>query len=198
MKFNYEPDVEAFRKEVQDFIQAELPPEEERLQRGDEGGFKTYQEEYDYTMRLPEEAVPRRTGWRWPGRRSTAAAAPATCASSSTTKRWPTPARSGRQHGHRLGRPEPDALRHRRAEGSSSSRASRAPMTGGARSTPSRAPAPTSPRCRPAPSATATSTSSTARRSGPPAGTSPTGAGSPRAPTRTRRSTRASRCSWST
>jgi alkylation response protein AidB-like acyl-CoA dehydrogenase len=55
MKFNYDPDVEAFRKEVQDFIAAELPPEEERLQRGYEGGFKTYQEEYDYTMEFQKK-----------------------------------------------------------------------------------------------------------------------------------------------
>ncbi|MFN0096941.1 MAG: acyl-CoA dehydrogenase family protein [Dehalococcoidia bacterium] len=50
MKFAYETDVEAFRQEVKDFINAELPPEEERQKRAEEGGFKTYQEEYDYTM----------------------------------------------------------------------------------------------------------------------------------------------------
>jgi alkylation response protein AidB-like acyl-CoA dehydrogenase len=50
MKFTYEPDVEAFREEVRAFIKAELPPEEVRIRRGYEGGFKTYQEEYDYTM----------------------------------------------------------------------------------------------------------------------------------------------------
>ncbi|MBI2767227.1 MAG: acyl-CoA dehydrogenase family protein [Chloroflexi bacterium] len=50
MRFSYEPDVEAFRTEVQDFIRAELPPEEERMARGDEGGFKSNKEEYDYVM----------------------------------------------------------------------------------------------------------------------------------------------------
>jgi alkylation response protein AidB-like acyl-CoA dehydrogenase len=50
MRFTYDADVEAFRKEVVDFIKAELPPEEVRLQRGYEGGFETNQEEYDYTM----------------------------------------------------------------------------------------------------------------------------------------------------
>ena len=50
VKFTYEEDVEAFRQEVKDFIAAELPPEEERVKRGYEGGFKTYQEEYDYVM----------------------------------------------------------------------------------------------------------------------------------------------------
>jgi alkylation response protein AidB-like acyl-CoA dehydrogenase len=50
VKFNYDPDVETFRQEVKDFIAAELPPEEERMRRGYEGGFRTNQEEYDYTM----------------------------------------------------------------------------------------------------------------------------------------------------
>ena len=50
MKFNYEADVEAFRGEVQQFIKDELPSEEVRLKRGYEGGFKSNQEEYDYTM----------------------------------------------------------------------------------------------------------------------------------------------------
>src|SRR5262245_38498560 len=50
MRYTYEPDVEAFREEVKQFIKDNLPPEEERLQRGYEGGFKTNQEEYDYTM----------------------------------------------------------------------------------------------------------------------------------------------------
>ena len=50
MRFSYEPDVESFRKEVKDFIARELPPEEERLKRGYEGGFSTYEEEYNYVM----------------------------------------------------------------------------------------------------------------------------------------------------
>ena len=50
MKFNYEPDVESFRDEVKSFIKESLPPEEERARRGYEGGFKTLQDEYDYTM----------------------------------------------------------------------------------------------------------------------------------------------------
>ena len=53
--------------------------------------------------------------------------------------------------------------------------ASSAARSSGARATASRAPAPTSPPSRPAPSATATTTSSTARRSGRPARTTPTG-----------------------
>ena len=50
MRYTYEPEVEAFREEVRQFIKENLPPEEVRLARGYEGGFKTYQEEYDYTM----------------------------------------------------------------------------------------------------------------------------------------------------
>jgi alkylation response protein AidB-like acyl-CoA dehydrogenase len=50
MRFTYDADVEAFRQEVRDFIAKELPPESERLRRGYEGGFRTNQEEYDYTM----------------------------------------------------------------------------------------------------------------------------------------------------
>ena len=67
-------------------------------------------------------------------------------------------------HQHR--RPDDHALRHRRAEASSSCRRSSPARSTSASATPSPAPAPTSPRCRPAPCATATSTSSTARRCG--------------------------------
>ena len=59
MKFNYDPDVESFRTEVQDFIKAELPPEEERAKRGYEGGFKSNQEEYDYVMGFQKKLADR-------------------------------------------------------------------------------------------------------------------------------------------
>ena len=62
----------------------------------------------------------------------------------------------------------------------------------GARASPSPTPAPTSPRSRPPPCSTATSGSSTARRSGPPRPSSPTTASCWPAPTRTCRSTPAS------
>ena len=68
----------------------------------------------------------------------------------------------------------------------------------GASSTPSRTRGPTWPRCSPAPRSTATSSSSTGRRSGPAARMKPTGASCWRAPTATRRSTRASPTSSST
>jgi alkylation response protein AidB-like acyl-CoA dehydrogenase len=59
MKFAYDADVEAFRTEVRSFIKAELPPEEERAQRGMEGGFKSYREEYDYTMGFQKKLAAR-------------------------------------------------------------------------------------------------------------------------------------------
>ena len=67
MRYTYEPDVEAFREEVKQFIKDNLPPEEERLQRGYEGGFKSYQEEYDYTMGFQKKLSDK--GWlamAWP------------------------------------------------------------------------------------------------------------------------------------
>ncbi len=59
MRYSYEPDVEAFRQEVRQFIKENLPSEEERLQRGYEGGFKTNQEEYDYTMGFQKKLAAR-------------------------------------------------------------------------------------------------------------------------------------------
>ncbi|MGK2965038.1 MAG: acyl-CoA dehydrogenase family protein, partial [Tepidiformaceae bacterium] len=50
MRFTYEPDVEAFRQEVKDFIAKELPPEESRPDAGEEGAFNSKEEEYEYTM----------------------------------------------------------------------------------------------------------------------------------------------------
>ena len=67
MRYAYEPDVEAFRTEVRQFIAENLPPEEVRLQRGYEGGFKTNQEEYDYTMGFQKKLSAK--GWlamAWP------------------------------------------------------------------------------------------------------------------------------------
>lgn len=67
MKFTYDPDVESFRGEVRKFIADNLPPEEVRLKRGYEGGFKTRQEEYDYTMGFQKKLSEK--GWlamAWP------------------------------------------------------------------------------------------------------------------------------------
>ncbi|MBK9613624.1 MAG: acyl-CoA dehydrogenase family protein [Dehalococcoidia bacterium] len=67
MRYTYEPEVEAFREEVRQFIKENLPPEEVRLARGYEGGFKTYQEEYDYTMGFQKKLSEK--GWlamAWP------------------------------------------------------------------------------------------------------------------------------------
>jgi 3-oxocholest-4-en-26-oyl-CoA dehydrogenase alpha subunit len=59
MKFSYDPDVESFRGEVKQFIATELPPEEERVKRGYEGGFKDNQEEYDYVMGFQKKLAER-------------------------------------------------------------------------------------------------------------------------------------------
>ncbi|MCA9829959.1 MAG: acyl-CoA dehydrogenase family protein [Dehalococcoidia bacterium] len=67
MRYTYEPDVEAFRGEVRDFITAELPPEEERLKRAEEGGFKSSDEEKAYTMTFQKKLSQK--GWlamAWP------------------------------------------------------------------------------------------------------------------------------------
>ncbi|MDZ7727958.1 MAG: acyl-CoA dehydrogenase family protein [Dehalococcoidia bacterium] len=67
MRFKYEPDVESFRKDVKDFIAGELPPEEERLRRGDEGGFQSNQEEYDYVMGFQKKLAERKwLAMAWP------------------------------------------------------------------------------------------------------------------------------------
>jgi alkylation response protein AidB-like acyl-CoA dehydrogenase len=67
MRFRYEPEVEAFREEVRQFIREHLPPEEERLQRGFEGGFRSNEEEKAYTMGFQQKLAAR--GWlamAWP------------------------------------------------------------------------------------------------------------------------------------
>ena len=67
MRFAYEADVEDFRQEVRDFIKAELPPEEVRLRRGYEGGFKNNAEEKAYTMDFQKKLSDK--GWlamAWP------------------------------------------------------------------------------------------------------------------------------------
>ena len=80
--------------------------------------------------------------------------------------------------------------RSRRRTSSPRSSPARSP---GVRASASPTPAPTSPGSRPRPSSTATSGSSTGRRSGPPRRSLPTTSSSSAEPTRTRRSTRASR-----
>jgi alkylation response protein AidB-like acyl-CoA dehydrogenase len=67
MKFVYDADVESFREEVKQFIARELPPEEERLQRGYEGGFRTLKEEYDYVMGFQRKLAERKwLAMAWP------------------------------------------------------------------------------------------------------------------------------------
>ncbi len=143
MRYAYEPDVEAFRTEVRQFIAENLPPEEVRLQRGYEAGRL---QDQPVAVRshhgLPEEVSAK--GWlAMARRRNTAAAAPA------------TPARlqregsaAGAPAGNMAARVSPSLFmlwRHRDEQKASSSPASPALTTGGARSIPNPAPVPTSP-----------------------------------------------------
>ena len=92
-------------------------------------------------------------------------------------------------HRHRHVRADRHRARQRRPEGSATSPGCCAPTTSGASCSASRRPAPTWPRCAPPPSATATTGSSTARRSGRRSRTSPTTASCSPAPTPTGPST---------
>ena len=113
-------------------------------------------------------------------------------------------ARSGRRARHA----QPDrpgqhravdhGLRHRRADRTASSRRCCGATRSGARASASPTPAATWPRSPPAAGATATTGSSAARRSGTPTASWPTGASCWCAPIPARRSTAASRASWST
>ena len=93
--------------------------------------------------------------------------------------------------GHGMGAPTIVTHGTRRAEGSATCVRCSPARRCGASSSPSRAPAPTSPASPPRRCATATSGSSTARRCGPPSPTSPSGGCSSPAPTPRRPSTRA-------
>lgn len=67
MRFRYDPETEAFREEVRRFIREHLPPEEERLRRGFEGGFRSPEEEKAYVMGFQQKLAER--GWlamAWP------------------------------------------------------------------------------------------------------------------------------------
>ena len=83
------------------------------------------------------------------------------------------------------GRPGDRRSSGRRSRRSASSRRPRTSTSGGRRASPSPMPAPTSPRCARPPCATATSTSSTARRPGPRSVSTATGSSPWSAPTRT-------------
>ena len=102
------------------------------------------------------------------------------------------------RHGHQHDRPGVARVRHRRTESRTSAEDRARTRSGGARATANRTPAPISPASRRAPWRTATSTSSTARRSGRRAPITPTGSSVWCAPIRRRRSTTASRSSCST
>jgi len=67
MRFTYEPEVEAFRQEVRDFIAKELPPEDERPDAGEEGAFKNSDEEKAYTMGFQKKLAAKKwLAMAWP------------------------------------------------------------------------------------------------------------------------------------
>ena len=103
--------------------------------------------------------------------------------------RRPAAGRLLRRHARRARPSSSGAPRSRRRTSCPRSSRARSP---GARASPSPTPAPTSPASGPRPCSTATSGSSTARRSGPPRASSPTTSSSSAAPTPTPPSTRAS------
>ena len=108
-------------------------------------------------------------------------------------------ARPHPQHGRHAARPDARRVRHARAAAALPARHPLGPTSCGARATPSPTPAPTSPTCRPGPASTATSGSSTARRSGRRSPRSPTGASWWPAPSRAAAATpgcRTCSCRW--
>ncbi len=115
------------------------------------------------------------------GRPRLVAAAPAHLARGDAARLRPAAARLQRLHG----RPGDRGVRLAGAEGAVPRRRPRTSTSGGARASPSRTPAPTSPRCAPPRSATATSTSSTARRPGRRSASTATGSSAWSAPTPT-------------
>ena len=102
---------------------------------------------------------------------------------------------AGQPDRHRLGRPDHPLRRDRRAEGSATCGRCSAARSSGASCSPSPAAAATSPTWAPGRCATATSSSSTGRRSGRAAPSTPGSASSSPAPIPTSPSTRASRTS---
>jgi len=67
MRFKYDPELEAFRQEIREFLAKELPPEEERIRRSYEGGFRSPEEEKEYVMGFQRKLAER--GWlamAWP------------------------------------------------------------------------------------------------------------------------------------
>ncbi len=182
--------VDAFRAEARDWLEANFPPSLKG--RGGmmyvEGGGSSDPAVKAWTAAMGEK------GWgvpTWPkayggGGLSTAEARVLQQEMNAHRRLEPD-----RRHGRDDVRPDPAGIRQRGAEAAAHPADRHAARCAGARAFPSPAPAPTSPRCRPSARTRATTGWSTARRSGPPAPSRPTGASAWCAPTPPR-STRAS------
>ena len=171
MDFAYPPEAEAFREEFRAWLEANLPEgssastgprtelDSDALERMRGAGTHA-----SPTPATPRSPGPTEYGGRGAGLHGTGRV------------------RRGDEPGRRAGHPQPDrhhqhraghhALRHRRSRRPASCPACCAATTSGARASPSPTPVPTSPRCARARCATATTSSSTGRRCGPPSATS--------------------------
>ena len=182
MQLEFTPDELAFRDEVRAFIAENYPA---HLRAKQDAGEELAKEDF-----LSWHKILAKKGWsRRPGRWNTAAPAGPRPSATSGRKKAPradTP-RSSLPFGVTMVGPVIYTFGTPRAEGASSCPASCRATSGGARAIRSRAPAPTSPPCKTdAPCATATTTSSTARRPGRRWRSTPTGASSSSAPIRRR------------
>ena len=168
MEFTFTPEQEAFRGQVQTFIQENWTPPPPTAHPGDD---VTNEAERRYEKRLAGN------GWltmAWP--KEYGGAGVERCSSSSSTRRCAVRAARREAAGMGIGMVGPTLIVHGNEEQKQEHlpRSRRARCTG-ARASASPAPARTSRRCRRARCATATTTSSTGRRSGRRARTTRTG-----------------------
>ena len=186
MRFTFTPEQEAFRAEVNAFLKETLPADWEGADNAIDD------EQYEFGREFLKKLAPKR--WiapAWPKEYGGLALSHWDQVIFNEAMGY---ARAPIVNTAAVGYLGPTIILYgtRRAEGSSTCRASRRATSSGARATASRTPAPTSRRCRRAPCRTATTSSSTGRRSGRARRTTPTGCSCSRAPTRTRRSIAAS------
>ena len=194
MDLTYSPEELAFQREVRTWLKTNVPKRDRRDDRVD-GVARP--DAHRTREGVAAQALRRRLRRHGLAARSTAARAPTSCSRPSSTRSWCARARRGiiGMMGIQMVGPDADRARHRGAAASATCRRSSPPTRSGVRATPSRAPAPIWPRSRRAPSSSATSSSSTARRSGPRTRSTPTGCSAWCAPIPRRRSTAASRTS---
>ncbi len=169
MDLRFTPEEIAFRDEVRAFHRrraARADPAQDGRGKASHQGRHRHLAAHPQRQGLGGAALAERNGAAPTGRRCSNTSSRTSCSRRRRRRRCRSAsAWSGRSS-------SPSAATSRSA---ASCRASPISTTGGARAFPSRAPARTWPRSRPRPSATATTTSSTARRSGPRWRSTPTG-----------------------